>query len=500
MRAALQSYPALPSDLEADVCVVGGGIAGLTTAHMLREQGKSVILVNEKPIGDGQTGRTSAHLSSVIDDRFYVLYKEFGEEATRLAYQSHAAAIDTIETISQTQKIRCDFARVDGYLFLSQGDDPAILDQELEAAQLIGFDSVEKLGGAPLSAFATGPCLRFPRQAIFHPLKYLNGLTQCFLANGGRIFTGHRAMTIEESDHGPRRLRIGFQNAPSVSADAAVVATNTPSPIQDWMGIYTKQIPYRTYMVGARIPRNTVLNALYWDTGDPYHYVRIESSTEPQYDLLLIGGEDHKVGQFEENAAPFMRLESWAKDRFPMIVDFPHRWSGQVQEPLDYMAYIGKAPIKEPNVYVATGDSGMGLTHGTIAGLLLTDLIMGKPNPWQAIYDPSRKPTHEAGQFLKENLDAVAQYKDYLTPGELKDECQLQPGQGAVLRDGMKKLAVYRDEHGGLHRCSAVCTHLGCIVQWNHVERTWDCPCHGSRFDTDGRVVIGPASNDLAKE
>jgi Rieske Fe-S protein len=194
-----------------------------------------------------------------------------------------------------------------------------------------------------------------------------------------------------------------------------------------------------------------------------------------------------------------MALEKWTREHFPDAIDFPYRWSGQVQEPLDYLAYIGLAPIKEKNVYVATGDSGMGLTHGTIAGMLITDLILGKPNPWAGIYDPSRKPTTAVGDFIKENADTVAKFKDYITPGELKSEDELQPGQGALIREGLKKLAVYRDEAGQLHRRSAVCTHLGCLVKWNHVERTWDCPCHGSRFDTDGKPVIGPATSDLGE-
>lgn len=497
-RSSLQGFPPLQSDAVVDVCVVGAGIAGLTTAYLLLKQNKTVMILNEKPIGDGQTGRTSAHLASAIDDRFYELYKEHGEDVTRLAYQSHAAAIDKIEAIARDEKIECDFARVDGFLFLSQDDDPKNLDRELDASELIDVDGVERLDRAPLDAFDTGPCIRFPKQGIFHPLKYLRGLTDCIIRAGAKIHTGQR-VTIIENEQGPRKLRVGFDHGPSVHADAVVVATNTPGPIQDWMGIYTKQTSYRSYMIGARIPRGSVPNALYWDTGDPYHYVRIESSTEADYDTLLIGGEDHKVGQFEQNMAPFMKLEQWARERFSMIIDIPYRWSGQVQEPQDNLAYIGRAPIKEKDVFVATGDSGMGLTHGTAAGILITDLITSKANPWEGIYDPARKPKSAIGEFIKENLDAVATYKDYITPGELKSEDEILPGDGAIMRDGLKKLAVYRDEAGNLHRCSAVCTHLGCIVQWNHVERTWDCPCHGSRFDTDGKALIGPATSDLPK-
>lgn len=493
-----KSYSALNTDLDTDVCIIGAGIAGLTTAYLLQRQNRSVTILSDRVPGDGQTGRTSAHLASAIDDRFLTLYRAFGEQTTKLAYESHAAAIDRIEQIARDEQIDCDFARVDGYLFLGHGDEELTLNLELDVTRLIGVPDVVKLDNVPLGAFASGPCLRFTRQAVFHPLKYLAGLAKCIERDGGRIFTGHRCVEVQGAD-----LTIGescsatLDNARRVTAGAIVVATNTPAPIKGWNGIYTKQAAYRTYVIGARIPRLSVPNSLYWDTGSPYHYVRIESSADPDHDILLVGGEDHKVGQFPQGAAPFARLEHWARERFKMIVDISFRWSGQVQEPVDGMAYIGQAPIDKPNVYVATGDSGQGLTHGTIAGMLITDLILRKPNPWATIYDPARKPTKSLGEFLSENLNAAATLKEHITAGEVKDESEIAPGMGALIRQGLHKLAVYRDDAGALHRCSSACTHLGCVVQWNHVERTWDCPCHGSRFDPDGRVLMGPATTDL---
>jgi Rieske Fe-S protein len=285
-----------------------------------------------------------------------------------------------------------------------------------------------------------------------------------------------------------------------VLADALVVATNTPAPINDWMGIYTKQASYRTYMIGATVPKGSVDDALYWDTGDPYHYVRLEADKDRKapHDLLLVGGEDHKTGQFPKDGAPFMALEKWAREKFPMIKDVTVRWSGQVQEPDDYLGFIGRATAHaKENVFVATGDSGMGLTHGTIAGILITDLIMGRPNPWEKLYDPSRKMSALNKDFVSENLNVVAQYKDLLTGGEVKSVEEIPKGQGAVMREGMSKVACYRDDSGKVHKHSAICTHLGCVVEWNHVEKSWDCPCHGSRFDATGKVLMGPAIDDL---
>ena len=287
---------------------------------------------------------------------------------------------------------------------------------------------------------------------------------------------------------------------PKVTAGAIVVATNTPSPINDWMGIYTKQASYRTYIVAMSVPRGAVTDALYWDNGDPYHYVRLEAADpktvgREDHDLLIVGGEDHKVGQLPAGADPFAKLEAWARETFPAVREVVRKWSGQVQEPADYLAYIGVAPTAGEGVYVITGDSGMGLTHGSLGGLILTDLIVGRTNPWAKAYDPSRKTFDR--DFIQENANVVAQYADWVTRGDVKEVSEIAPGEGRLMREGLKKVAVYRDEKGQVHKCSSVCTHLGCIVQWNPYEKSWDCPCHGSRFDPYGKVVMGPAVDDL---
>jgi Rieske Fe-S protein len=275
-----------------------------------------------------------------------------------------------------------------------------------------------------------------------------------------------------------------------------VVATNIP--INDLLVIHTKQAAYRTYAIAARVTGGAAIpRALVWDTAAPYHYLR---PAVGRNDLAIVGGEDHRSGQRNDFEERFHRLESWLAGRFSSPVVVERRWSGQVMETVDGLAFIGRNPGDEPNVYVATGDSGMGLTHGAIAGMLVADLVAGRPNPWAGLYDPSRKPLAAAVEYLKENVKTAAQYGDWLKPGDASSAEEVAPGTGAVVRRGLKMIAAYRDETGALHECSAVCPHLGCVVTWNGADGMWDCPCHGSRFDPDGTVVLGPANSDLAAE
>jgi Rieske Fe-S protein len=319
-------------------------------------------------------------------------------------------------------------------------------------------------------------------------MKYLAALSQAIENNGGRIF--NKTQASEFVDGAPGRVKTS--KGPTVSAGAIVVATNTP--VNDWVSIHTKQAAYRTYVIGKRVPKGTVTKALYWDTPDPYHYVRLQEADKDE--VLIVGGEDHKTGQADDAGERFARLEVWTRERFPTAGDVDFRWSGQIMEPIDGLAFIGRNP-GDKNIYVVTGDSGNGMTHGTIAGILLTDLIQGRQNEWETLYDPSRISLAAAPEFAKENLNVVAQFGDYATGGDVEAVRAIAQGTGALLRDGLKKVAAYRDTRGELHKCSAICPHLGCIVAWNSTEKTWDCPCHGSRFDAFGKVLNGPANTGL---
>lgn len=488
-REALERRP-LGANVACDVGIVGAGIFGLTTAYLLQRAGRATVLVDDGPVAGGQTARTTAHLSTAIDGRYVDVERTHGKEAARLAAESHAAAIQTIERIVREERISCELHALDGYLFAATdaADDVRWLHDEHDAAARAGLE-VELLPRFPLAGFASGPCVRFAGQGRLHPLLYLQGLAEAYERAGGRIFTGTHVQSVQ----GGRAARIVAAGGPVIECAAAVVATN--SPINDRFVTHAKQAPYMTYVIGAPLPRHRVPDVLLWDTADPYHYVRLV--TAEGSDHLIVGGEDHKTGQARDGAARFARLERWARERFPDLGPVDRRWAGQVLEPADGLAFIGRDPFGDPNVYVGTGFSGNGITYGTLGGQLVCDLVCARANPWQSLYDPARIRLGSLGRLVRENLNVAARYADWLRPGEVADESAITPGTGAVVRHGLDRLAVYRDVDGSVHRNHAACPHLGCAVAWNDVERTWDCPCHGSRFAPTGRVIVGPANRDL---
>ena len=484
------AFAPLREDTHAEVCVVGAGIAGLTTAYRLALEGRDVVVLEERDLCGGQTARTTGHLCNALDDRFFQLEDMFGEDGARLAAQSHSAAIDTIQDTCRSEEIDCDFERVDGYLVRGFGDTrEGVLEREFSAARNAGLD-VELVDAGPDAFAHLGPALRFREQARLHALRYLGGLARAVQRHGGRIHCGTR---VEDVDGG-RGAGVGTEAGPAVRADAIVVATHVP--FNDRFVVHTKQAAYRTYVLALRIAHDAVPDALLWDTLDPYHYVRIAHEGDTSW--LLVGGEDRKSGQDDLPRAHFRELEAWTRDHFPMAGPVGYCWSGHIIEPVDSLAFIGHNPGLADNVFIATGDSGNGLTHGTIAGLLLADLIGGRDSPWRRLYAPDRKPTRALGEYLHENANLVPYYGELLGAGEHEDIEALVPGEAAVVRHHLGKVAAWRDLGGMLHLHSARCPHLGCVVHWNPVEHSWDCPCHGSRFDAhDGSVLNGPADRGL---
>jgi len=525
-------FKKLDKNISVDVVVVGSGIAGLSTAYNLAKIGKSVGVLEDGYIGSGETGHTTAHITHALDDRYFNLEKIFGIEATILAAESHTSAINFIEKVVSEEKIDCDFERLDGYLFLGLGDDKKTLNKELEATHRVGINT-ELVPNAPLTSLDLGPCLRFPNQAQFHPLKYLQGLSKSILDRNGKIFTETHVQDVSNNE-------VTTDDGFKVGAKQIVIATN--APIVDKVSkIYDKQSPYRTYVVGALIRKGTVPKALFWDTGNnnsknafqPYHYVRTQDlesngdgssiinsridNKDSSYELLIIGGEDHKTGYENDIEARHTRLIDWAKQRFP-IEDIVYKWSGQVMEPLDSLAFIGlnsttdhsEIDNKNDNIYICTGDSGNGITHGTIAGILLSDLIIGKENKWSNLYNPSRdinntkQKSNDTSKIGSDNDKQSKEEDNPTTINKTQDKSfidSLQLEQGAILEGSSDNpIAVYKDIGGKIHSFSAKCTHLGCTITWNPLEKSFDCPCHGSRFFNDGKVINGPANSELEKK
>lgn len=488
----------LNKSVDTDVLVIGGGIAGLTTAYCLASSGIKSILVEDGYIGSGESGRTTAHITYALDDRYFEIEKMFGKHKAMLAANSHMTALNWIDNTIKKEQIQCAFRRVPGYLFLHASDTPDTLVKEYESTRRLGIFT-EYLQKVPGIENISSGCVKFPGQGQFHILLYLKGLAEAFVRMGGKIFTETKATEISKTG--------ASANGYSVKAKHIVVATNTP--VNNLVTMHTKQWPYRTYVIACKIAKGTLPFALWWDTGnvrskwiaDPYHYVRLQEFND-KYDLLLVGGEDHKVGQADKEDIPeeqrYELLWQWTKEKFPAAIEVEYRWSGQVMEPVDSLGFIGKNP-GDDNIYIITGDSGNGMTYGTLGGIMTNAMITGKKSLWEGLYDPSRMMTAATGDFLHEAGNMVARLTDWVTPSDIDELSDLKPGQGGVISSGLKKIAVYRDLNNQVHAFSASCPHLGGLLKWNADEKSFDCPLHGSRFSATGKVINGPSSHDMKK-
>ena len=490
-------FPKLENDITTDVCIIGAGIAGMSAAYMLARAGKKVVVLDDGLIGSGETGRTTAHLTYALDDRYYAIESMHGADGARLAAESHMAAVNRAEAIVRQEGIDCDFAIVDGYLFAPDHEDPEAhrkeMQEELDACHRAGLSDVQIIQRTPFDFWDTGLTLKFPRQAQFHSLKFLTGLAEAIQRDGGRIFNNTHVAEVK----GGSPATVKTDDKKTVRAGAVLVCTN--ASISDYVITHMKQAPYRTFVISARVPKGSVPYGLYWDNADPYHYVRLTPSNDDTFDYLIVGGEDVKTGHKDDADERFQNLISWTREKFPMVDAFEHKWSGQVMEPFDFLSFTGQTPDGSENIYMHSGDSGNGITHGLMAGILLTDLVMGRENPWAKVYDPKRISLRSASEFIRENVDVAVQFRDYVRSPEAEDASQIPPGEGRVLLRDKQRIAAYRDEEGVLTELSAVCTHLRCIVHWNSLEKSWDCPCHGSRFAPSGEVLNGPAISPLEK-
>jgi glycine/D-amino acid oxidase-like deaminating enzyme/nitrite reductase/ring-hydroxylating ferredoxin subunit len=491
--AGLETRPPLTADADCDLLVVGSGIAGLSTAYEAARFGWKVIVIDRaETIGGVMTPRTTAHLATELDDYYHRLIKARGEDDARTYYESQVAAVNRIEAICRDEGIDADFTRIDGYLVPAEPGHMRGLQDEFDACQRLGVEVEWADGPFPLKDGERA--LRFPNQGRFHPLKYVRGLIRAIETRQGRIYGSTTYVDHQESDDG---VLIETEAGAKIKAKAAVFATN--SPVNDKVAIHTKQIPDRTYVIAGPVPKGSVPDALVWDTLDAYHYVRLQQLSEAE-DLLIVGGEDHRSGMANDMDERFAHLERWARDHYPSFREARYRWSGQVMEPVDFMPYSGRNPGNR-NIYVHTGDSGQGMTNGVAGALNIAALLFDQKAHFADVLEPSRKPvsTTSLAEFFSGRAEDVVDFAGYLTPGEVDSVADIPPGEGALIRRGVHKIAAYRQDDGTVVERSAVCTHVGCLVHWNGLEKCWDCPCHGSQFRPDGSVINGPAIRPLAR-
>lgn len=478
-------FPKLSEDLAADVAVIGAGIAGLTAAILLKQQGKKVIVIDQFRVAGGESGRTTAHLTEILDTGYRQLMSDFGKKNARLAAKSSRAAINQIEAFINEFQISCDFQRVPAYLYAEHEKHLSKLKKEFRAFQEVDLQSKWE-EHVPLP-FPTFGGIRVENQAQFHPGKYLSSLAQSFCGDGCFVFENTKAIAVEDGEP----CRVVTEHG-VLTVNEVIVATN--SPISNKFFLPTHVAAYRTYALAAKLKGSSPPLGLYWDLDDPYHYTRCEG------DVWIIGGEDHKTGLKEDTEDSFRQLEHYSRSHYG-VDRVLYEWSGQVMEPVDGLPYIGRDLLSK-NIFVATGFSGNGMTLGTLSGMLIADLIVKKKNPYSELYKVSRvKPLAAAREFISENKDfPLCFLKDRMQISEEGTLSEINPGEGKTLKIDKEPVAAYRDEAGVVHAVSAICTHMGCYVHWNQGEKSWDCPCHGSRFNTDGKMLNGPATQDLKKK
>lgn len=476
-------FPVFEGEQETEIAIVGGGITGLTAALLLSRAGKKVVLLEARRIGMGTTGNSTGNLYATVDDHLSALRQKWNNDVMKEVVNSRTAAIQLIEENVRKYQISCDFHRQPFTLFAENltREIESFIEDEFEACSEAGLrPQILDDAGLP---YPTVKALQIEYQAQFHPLKYVQQLATV-TGESCRIFEHSRVTELDEKN-GVLQTEKG-----RLKADHILLATHTP--IGSFM-IQTLLAPYREFGVAAAVTDASFPGGIFWGLDDPKHSVRSFTGNGQNYVMAI--GDKFKTGQHHDSHKYISGLEHYLTSRMP-VSNIEYVWGGQQYRPADHLPYIGK---HGEHIYFMTGFASDGLTYGTLAAMIVSDQILGKTNPWEDLYKAGRfTPLRSAKNFIAENTDVVVQYlKDM--PWNVDHELlsEIQPGEGKVISPDHEKLAVYKDEHHRLHIVSAVCTHMKCIVNWNASEKSWDCPCHGSRFDIDGKVIEGPATKDL---
>jgi glycine/D-amino acid oxidase-like deaminating enzyme/nitrite reductase/ring-hydroxylating ferredoxin subunit len=479
-------YPPLSGELGCDVAVIGGGIVGVTAALRLAREGARVALLEARWIGSGATGYTTAKVSSLHGLTYARLESSFGPETARVYGEANQTGLDEIASLVEGLSISCDFRRKPNFTYTeSERNRSAIMD-EADAAKRAGLPAAFVTDTDELP-YRVAAAVRFSDQAEFHPVSYLNGLAAAAADFGCTIHQGSRVVSVDQND--PCRLQT---DRGSVSAKHVIVATHMP--ILDRGLYFARTHPERSYVVMARV-RGDIPQGMYLSDESPAHSLRSVPTEDGE--MLLVAGESHKTGQ-SDAAERFRELERWARERFD-VSSIEYRWATQDGMPADGLPFIGRLWPFSDRILTATGLRKWGLAMGTAAAGMLADQVLGRENRWAPVFTPMRLHPLAAGlDFAKENANAGLHFVvDRIANRGSADD--LSAGEGRVVGSGLGQRAVFRDEDGELHSLSARCTHLGCIVNFNRAERTWDCPCHGSRFAATGEVLEGPAVRPLPR-
>ena len=483
-------YAPLAGRVSVDVAVIGAGITGLTSATLLKREGKTVAVVEAKRIVRGATGYTTAKVTSGHGVIYSELMKTFGAEGARRYAEANQAALERVARFVDEDGIDCDFERKANYVYAESREEIESLEREVEAARSCGLGA-SFVEDTPLPYEVAG-AVRLADQAQFHPRKYLLALAQTIPGDGSHVFELTRALDVDAGSACAVKTDRG-----TVLARDVIVATHLP--FLDRGLFFAKTYPHRSYAVAAPIDEKHAPNGMFINAGTPTRSAR--TIHDGNRLLLQVGGNGHKAGEEEDTPRRYEQLEEFLREHWPEAGPVEYRWSTQDYMSLDRVPYVGRLRRRLQQVTTATGFNKWGMTNGTAAAMILSDGILERPNEWAEVFEAKRlKPRVSAGKLVKEGASVGFHFlADRLGRADERSPDGLAPGEGAILRVGRRKRAVYRDEAGALHILSAVCRHLRCIVAWNPAERTWDCPCHGSRYTGEGQAIQGPTVKDLER-
>jgi glycine/D-amino acid oxidase-like deaminating enzyme/nitrite reductase/ring-hydroxylating ferredoxin subunit len=487
--SAGSDFPSQEQSLSVDVAVIGGGITGITTAQLLKESGYKVAVIEALKVGGGSTGHSTGNLYIAVEEGFDRIQSKYDTETLETVVEARGSAMALIENNINRYSIDCDYKKQPWYLFSSNDESEERIGKVLQAARDAGINAEEvDKGELP---FKVQRGVKIKNQAQFNPLRYVQQLAKHIASDNCIILENTRVVTIDEEDEDCIRLETDRGN---VHAKYVVHATHTPKG--NLFDFHSVLGTYREYGIAVKLASGNYPQGIFWGYYNENERFSIRSYTHEGSNFLLAVGQPHRVGQQEDNEENIKNLEKFLAERFD-VDEVTNRWGGQNYKPADLLPYIGRKS-KGSNIFIATGFSTDGLVWGVVSAMLINDLVNGNETKYTKLFDASRHNVLKAaGNFVKENISNAGEIlRDYIFISDTKAG-DIPIGEGKVIEVEGKKVAVFHDDSGNVKACSAICTHMGCVVHWNKAEKTWDCPCHASRFDTDGCIIEGPALKPL---